>query len=66
METVVLASEVASANRQFWYALTMGASLMFPFVVLAFVLGLRCGDQDDFPDPHAQPYGDDPGQVPRG
>ncbi len=56
MESVALASEVASTNRQFWYALTMGTTIMFPFVVLAFVLGLRCADRDDFPDNRSDPY----------
>lgn len=68
MESVALASEIASANRQFWYALTMGATLMFPFVVLAFVLGLRCADQDDFPgdppDPYSKPFLGDTREVP--
>ncbi|MBS9476196.1 hypothetical protein [Ancylobacter radicis] len=34
------------------------------FFVLGFVCGRRSCAQDDFPDPHAAPYGDHPGKVP--
>lgn len=34
------------------------------FFILGFVCGFHSADQDDFPDPQAQPYGDDPGKVP--
>lgn len=49
-----------------WYALLIGIALLIPLLPLAFVLGRSSADQDDFPDPHTAPYGDDPGQVPHG
>lgn len=66
IDNAILCSEITSAARQFWTAFLMGASLVMAFIPLAFVLGRRSVDQDDFPDPHAHPYGDDPGQVPHG
>ncbi|WP_428031532.1 hypothetical protein [Ancylobacter sp.] len=48
-----------------WFAMFIGIAVMMAFLPLAFAVGWRLSIQDDFPDPFAEPYGDDPG-VPHG
>jgi hypothetical protein len=48
-----------------WFAMFIGVALMMGMLPLAFVIGRRSADQDDFPDPFDHPYGDHT-EVPRG
>ena len=49
-----------------WRAMLIGMVAVMPFLPFAFVLGRRSAAQDGFPDPFANPYGDDPGVHPHG
>ncbi|MDQ0305291.1 hypothetical protein [Ancylobacter polymorphus] len=48
-----------------WFAMFIGVAIGLALGIAAAVIRHRALEQDDFPDPFAQPYGDHT-EVPRG